>query len=307
MGTGENSQNLHHHHHNINDNNNTSTTIIPVSDSYMHAESFYSPRETNSPVRYDAPDGPEYRPAEISSGKAFVAVEKYSFSHRPDHRNQLLPPPQPDTAFAFASSSADAPSPSKSPVKVREDATAALTRIESGGEMQEAMAVTSILSRSQLEENLRRTALGIRVSEMVLCLISFSIMAADKTQGWSGDSFDRYKEYRYCLSVTVIAFLYSVFQAYDLAYHLITGKHLIHHHLHYHLNFCMDQVLAYLLMSASSAAASRVDDWQSNWGKDEFTKMASASIGMSFMAFFAFALSSVISGYDLCTRDLADI
>jgi hypothetical protein len=38
--------------------------------------------------------------------------------------------------------------------------------------------------------------LGFRVSEIVLCLISFSVMAADKTKGWSGDSFDRYKEYR---------------------------------------------------------------------------------------------------------------
>ena len=43
----------------------------------------------------------------------------------------------------------------------------------------------------------KKVALGFRLSEVVLCLISFSVMAADKTRGWSGDSFDRYKEYRF--------------------------------------------------------------------------------------------------------------
>ena len=63
--------------------------------------------------------------------------------------------------------------------------------------------------------------------------------------------------------------------------------------------FCLcNQVLAYLLMSASTAVT-RVDDWVSNWGKDEFTEMASASIAMSFLAFLAFAFSSLISGYNL--------
>ncbi|KAE9602622.1 hypothetical protein Lalb_Chr12g0201551 [Lupinus albus] len=146
-----------------------------------------------------------------------------------------------------------------------------------------------------------KAALGFRLSEVVLCLVSFSVMAADKTQGWSGDSFDRYKEYRYCLSMNVIAFAYAGFQACDLVYQLVTGKHMINHHLRYHFDFFMDQVLAYLLISASSSAATRVDDWQSNWGKDEFTEMASASIGLSFLAFIAFAISSLISGYNLST------
>ncbi|KAF5946445.1 hypothetical protein HYC85_016673 [Camellia sinensis] len=61
-------------------------------------------------------------------------------------------------------------------------------------------------------------------------------------------------------------------------------------------------ILAYLLISASSSAATRVDDWVSNWGKDEFTQMASGSIAMSFLAFAAFSLSSLISGYNLCNR-----
>jgi len=55
------------------------------------------------------------------------------------------------------------------------------------------------------------------------------------------------------------------------------------------------------LVSAASSAATRVDDWQSNWGKDDFTEMASASIALTFLAFVAFAISSLISGYNLCT------
>ncbi|CAN1154543.1 CASP-like protein 4A3 [Linum perenne] len=67
--------------------------------------------------------------------------------------------------------------------------------------------------------------------------------------------------------------------------------------------FLRTLILAYLLISASSSAATRVDDWQSNWGKDEFTVMATASVAMSFLAFVSFAVSSIISGYNLCNRE----
>ncbi|KAL2321848.1 hypothetical protein Fmac_026227 [Flemingia macrophylla] len=169
----------------------------------------------------------------------------------------------------------------------------------------------------------KKVALGFRLCEVVLCLISFSVMAADKTRGWSGDSFDRYKEYRYCLSVNVIAFVYAAFQLADSALQIVARRSIIDHHLRYHFDFFMDQasfgldtcllvklthylilklkVLAYLLVSSASSAGTRVDDWQSNWGKDEFTEMASASVALAFLAFFAFAVSSLISGYNLCT------
>jgi hypothetical protein len=169
-----------------------------------------------------------------------------------------------------------------------------------GGERRSRAAVAGILRKPTAEARAEKAALAFRICEVILCLISFSVMAADRTQGWSGDSFDRYKEYRYCLSVAVIGFTYAAFQAYDLSYYFMTGKHVISHHLHYHFDFFMDQMLAYLLISASSSAATRVDDWVSNWGKDQFTQMATASVSMSFLAFAAFAFSSIISGYNLC-------
>lgn len=156
---------------------------------------------------------------------------------------------------------------------------------------------------SKREVKLTKAALGFRVCEFVLCLVSFSVMAADKTEGWSGDSFDRYKEYRYCVAVNAIGFAYSGFQAFDLIYNLASRKHFLSRYTRYHFAFSMDQILAYLIMSASSSAATRVYDWISNWGKDEFTEMASASIGVSFLAFIAFAFSSLISGYNLCNRN----
>ncbi|KAL8547490.1 hypothetical protein ACS0TY_006999 [Phlomoides rotata] len=172
-----------------------------------------------------------------------------------------------------------------------------------GGERRSRAAVSSILKRSERNVALKRVALAFRVFEVIACLISFSVMAADKTEGWSGDSFDRYIEYRYSVAVNVIGFVYSGFQAFDLGYYLGTDKHVFVHHLRHHFDFALDQILAYLLMSASSSAATRVDDWISNWGADEFTLMASASIAMSFLAFLAFAFSSLISGYNLCNRD----
>lgn len=58
-------------------------------------------------------------------------------------------------------------------------------------------------------------------------------------------------------------------------------------------------MLAYLLMSSSSAAATRTDDWVSNWGSDPFTVMANGSTVVSFLAFVAVAVSALISAHTL--------
>ncbi|XP_022740050.1 CASP-like protein 4A1 [Durio zibethinus] len=159
----------------------------------------------------------------------------------------------------------------------------------------------SILRRIKRDKRVKRALLGFRISGFVFCLVSFSVLAADKDQGWALDSFYRYKEFRFCMAVNVIGFVYSGFQAYDLAYQLTSGKQKPRSHLRCYLDFILDQMLAYLLISASSSAAVRVDDWQSNWGKDKFPEMARASMALSLVAFIALASSSLISGYTLCT------
>ncbi|KAM3374643.1 CASP-like protein 4A3 [Capsicum galapagoense] len=297
---------------NSNSNSNSSHRNLQKQNSHIsmsdtesqvsQLDSFHSPLRSESPLRSDEPFN-EPRNPKSSPSKAIVALDKY-FSP-----NLTLPPATPPPPATERRSS---------PVvyfsrAVREDSATGVAAKggvrgdverggEVGGERRSRAAVESILERSKRDAVANRVALGFRVCEIVFCLVAFSVMAADKTQGWTGDSFDRYKEYRYLVAVNVIGFVYSGFQAFDLAYSLSTGKHFLSHHMQYHFDFSMDQILAYLLMSASSSAATRVDDWASNWGKDSFTEMASASIAMSFLAFAAFALSSIISGYNLCNR-----
>ncbi|CAI0549625.1 unnamed protein product [Linum tenue] len=281
------------------------------SDSHQgQLDSPHSPLRFHSPLRSDQGDpaeSPPYSspinspekptPPSVDNSKAVVAVDKFT---------QYTPQPSPLQPSSLNNAAMGA-SMNRA---VREEAAPSVRKVGPEGGRSGA-AVGSILRRSGKEDMVRLAELCFRIGELVLCLISFSVMAADKTQGWSGDSFDRYKEYRYCLSVNVIGFAYSAFQAYDLGYYMGTGKHVIRHHLRWHFNFFIDQAspwflhnaMAYLLISASSSAATRVDDWQSNWGKDEFTVMATASIAMSFLAFVAFAASSVISGYNFCNRE----
>ncbi|KAK4765064.1 hypothetical protein SAY86_026154 [Trapa natans] len=154
----------------------------------------------------------------------------------------------------------------------------------------------SILKRARRESMVMRAQLISRVCGCVFCLVAFSVMAADKDRGWALDSFYRYKEFRFCLAVDTIGFVYSGLQAYGLAYTSATGKYLIRPYL----NFSLDQALSYLLISATSSAATRVEDWQLNWGKDKFPQMATASVALTALAFLSFAVSSIISFYTLC-------
>ncbi|KAF7806095.1 CASP-like protein 4A3 [Senna tora] len=282
------------------------------SESSAHRDLPNSPLRFLSPMRSeqgDPPESPPYASPENSPdrqtdySKAIVAVDKFTQCSPvgsplpPSDHDKATENVPPSSVVVFNRSVKEEHPPSVTKV----GPASSVGRVGDGGRGR-SRATASSQARSKREDMIRKAALGFRLSEVLLCLISFSVMAADKTQGWSGDSFDRYKEYRYCLSVNVIAFVYSGFQACDLAYQLVTGKNMISHHLRYQFDFFMDQILAYLLISASSSAATRVDDWQSNWGKDKFTEMASASVGMAFLAFIAFAFSSLISGYNLCTR-----
>ncbi|XP_076957959.1 CASP-like protein 4A1 [Bidens hawaiensis] len=156
--------------------------------------------------------------------------------------------------------------------------------------------------RSDKQGSLKKIALGFRIFEVIFCLVSLSVMATDKRQGWAMDSYNRYKEFRYSMGVNVVGFAYAVLQVCDLVYQLATGNRSASRHpLRYYLDFAMDQMLSYLLISSGSSAATRVDDWKANWGADKFPELATTSVGLGFAAFVAFAFSSVISGYSLYT------
>ncbi|KAK7339449.1 hypothetical protein VNO77_20117 [Canavalia gladiata] len=152
------------------------------------------------------------------------------------------------------------------------------------------------LLRSKKIASWSKLLLAFRIIAFVFCLASFSVLATDKKRGWALDSFYFYKEFRYSLSVNVIGFVYSGLQICDLVLYLNNGKHIVKHQLWGYFTFALDQILTYLLMSASSSAATRAYDWESNWGADKFPYMANASVVLSFVAFVAFALASLVSG-----------
>lgn len=159
----------------------------------------------------------------------------------------------------------------------------------------------SILRRSRREQLVEKAAFGFRVIGVLVSFMSVAVMAANRKQGFAKDSFHHYKEFRYCIIVNLIACVYSVAQALHLGYQLVTGRCISLQHLRHCFDFSIDQMVSYVLISASSSAATRVDDWRSNWGNDKFPDLASASVSLSFLAFGALASSSLISGYSLCT------
>lgn len=69
------------------------------------------------------------------------------------------------------------------------------------------------------------------------------------------------------------------------------------------LGSCHRQVVAYLLMSALSAAAP-VTDYMRQAADNLFTDSAAAAISMAFLAFLAAGLSALVSGYNLAMEVL---
>ncbi|KAI3673499.1 hypothetical protein L6452_39618 [Arctium lappa] len=287
-------KNHHHRHH------SSATSHRSISDTDSQLDDFHSPLRADSPIRSD--DFPSPTSKAIVTYHPPITRSPLSNNQKPSHTVNVAPLAKSSPAVTHSRS-------------VREELVTGVTiKVVSGGvddgvgggdgtsRRRSRVPVTSISSRSRSQGTIERAALGFRVCEMILTLIAFSVMASDKTQGWSGDSFDRYKEYRYLVAVNAIAFAYAAFQAIALTYHLIYQRHIFSYSIRSHFDFIIDQILAYLLISSSSSAATRVDDWVSNWGKDEFTKMASASVVMSFFAFLGFALSSLISGYNLLNQ-----
>ncbi|XP_042402672.1 CASP-like protein 4A2 isoform X1 [Zingiber officinale] len=218
-------------------------------------------------------------------------------------RGDALPPvkgtlgeePTPESSLALVVNSLD----------VRKEAE---TVASDGGirTRERGFAPTSLERTRRLEETAppRKKALWLRMAALLLCMISFSVMVTDKTDGWAGDSFHRYKEFRgwlrrYLVAVNVIGFVYSAFQVYESIHRRLTLKYIIGRPMGYCFDLSMDQMLAYLLMSASSVAASRNDVWISRFGSDDFTHKANASISISFIAFFVLAICAIISTYNL--------
>lgn len=135
---------------------------------------------TRSETPYASPLASLESPPLPESSKAIVVVDNYT---------QCSPSPLRQSAQR------ESRNPAAGAGNVRDTAWKAVSVSVEGEDGKSA--VEAILRRSRTRDTMKRAALWARVLEAAICTSSFAVMAADKTQGWSGDSFDRYREYRY--------------------------------------------------------------------------------------------------------------
>lgn len=184
---------------------------------HSHMESPHSPLRFHSPLRSDAGDPPEtppYASPDTSpeklpdNSKAIVVVDvvdkstqfsplpsPYADSRKPPAENANFPADRSTSSKVMFNRAMREEVP-QSVTKVGPAATGGVEGGGGGGGGRSPKQMAPAPRRSKADA-LTKAALGFRVCEVAVCLISFSVMASDKTQGWSGDSFDRYKEYRF--------------------------------------------------------------------------------------------------------------
>ncbi|CAK9201689.1 unnamed protein product [Sphagnum jensenii] len=154
------------------------------------------------------------------------------------------------------------------------------------------------------------SSLGLRLAESVCSLVALVVMSSNlKSSGKASLKFNSFSSYIYLVSMNAIVFVYSSLQFVQIAYTVISGISFIPSILiTTWVTFCVDQVLAYLMMSASSSAAtfsiiSHNGEMGvhlcSYYGLHSFCSQADAAVAMSFFAFTAMSLSTILSGYRL--------
>ncbi|XP_078172054.1 CASP-like protein 4B3 [Carex rostrata] len=141
----------------------------------------------------------------------------------------------------------------------------------------------------------------LRLLGWLFSLLSLIIMASNKHG--DGKNFDQYEEYRYCLAVAILAFLYTMGQTALKFYESHKNKGMLPRKTASLLDFAGDQVIAYLLISGMSAGTP-LTDYMRKGSDNLFTDSSAASISMAFFAFLAIALSALISGYKLSQQFL---
>nr|GEU67549.1 CASP-like protein 4B1 [Tanacetum cinerariifolium] len=154
--------------------------------------------------------------------------------------------------------------------------------------------VTGILRRWRHEEDmLKRGSLGLRALGFMLSVLAFIIMASN--QHGRGRNFQEYEEYRYALAIAILSTLYTGLQSWRQIHEMSTGKEIISGQNLALIDFFGDQLIAYLLLSAASAAVP-VTNRMREGADNIFTDSSAACISMEFFAFFILALSAMLSG-----------
>jgi len=165
-----------------------------------------------------------------------------------------------------------------------------------GARTRSSVVVDSVVARWRREDMLDKIPLALHASAAAFAFVALVLVASNQHGDWM--QFDRYQEYKYLLAIAALAFLYSLAQAARHALRMRGGVDPVSAPSGRLLDFVGDQAVAYLLMSALSAAVPITNRMRSAV-VNNFTDATAAAISMAFFAFVALALSAVVSGYKL--------
>ncbi|KAF3331829.1 CASP-like protein 4B4 [Carex littledalei] len=158
-------------------------------------------------------------------------------------------------------------------------------------------AATSVVRRWKNEDLLEKSPLVLRALAALFSFISFILLVSNKHGDWM--EFDHFQEYRYLVAISLLAFVYSLVQSLrPLFYRIRASVDPTTARLPGIGDFIGDQVVAYLLISALSAAIP-ITNRMRRAVVNIFTDSTTASISMAFLAFVALAFSALSTGFKL--------
>ncbi|CAN6297280.1 unnamed protein product [Urochloa humidicola] len=159
--------------------------------------------------------------------------------------------------------------------------------------------VRTMVERWKMDGAPARARLVLRALAWLFSLLALVVMASNQHGHGGSQDFRQYPEYNYCLGISILAWLYATAQVLRDAHRLGSGRDLIGTRKTSALvDFAGDQIVAYFMISAMSAAAP-VTDYMRQKSDNLFTDSAAAAISMAFFAFVALGLSALVSGYSL--------
>jgi hypothetical protein len=155
--------------------------------------------------------------------------------------------------------------------------------------------------------------LVLRIVTAVFTLIAFAVIASDSvtyfTDGGFGVvdvvhiTFSNLFYFSYLLTVNVITFVYALVTI--ILALLLLSERFVSNTVFIAI-FALDLILSYLLMSASTSAATGVRVANSFvYVPDSFLSKAYASIAFSYLAFFALGVATLFSGFRAARRGQA--
>ncbi|KAG0620809.1 hypothetical protein M758_4G246200 [Ceratodon purpureus] len=151
---------------------------------------------------------------------------------------------------------------------------------------------------------------GFRLTETVLSLITIVVMCSNSHSAgaeFGTLKFDHFQAYRYLVAVNVVVFVYSTVQFIQLMVTVILGMSFIPSILiSTWMTFGFDQLFSYLLLSASTSAATVANmsytgemgvHLCSRFTLDTFCSTADAAVTISFFTFLAMLSSTFLAIY----------